>query len=189
MTQAELSTFNSDDPIVGELAPGERVLWRQRAQPGPLARSRLPAVFFMLVWAGFAWSWTSIVVFGMGSLLFAQGLTLPVLLFPLVFLSVGALFSWIGATHLWSRIRDLRSAWATHYAVTSQRIIVAAPDWVTSVEGASLASLARGLASKGGTLTVHSSHGALDLIGVDDPARVEALIRTTFAPARAAIDP
>ncbi len=172
MTQAELSTFNSDDPIADELAPGERVLWRQRAKPGPLARSRLPAVFFMLVWAGFAWSWTSIVVFGMGALLFAQGLTLPVLLFPLVFLSVGALFSWIGAVNLWARICDLRDAWKTHYAVTNRRLIVASPDWVTSYEADTLGTVTRSRDD----LMIGGAH----LVGIDDPIGLERLVRQHF---------
>jgi len=162
------------DPVERALEPGERLLWRQTAPPLRVAVTKLPALFFMIVWAGFSWCWTGIVVGAMGPMLLKQQFPGFFILFPLAFLGVGALFSWVGAVKLWDVARDIADSWSTHYALTHRRLFVVEGGAVTSYEAGSFDAIARD--RTGHSLTI----GYARLVGVDDPARVERLVRQHF---------
>jgi hypothetical protein len=163
------------DPIERALEPGERILWRQAAPPLRVAVSKLPGLFFMIVWAGFSWCWTGIVVGAMGPMILKQQFPGFFILFPLAFFGVGALFSWIGAVQLWTVVRGIADSWSTHYALTNKRLFIVEGGAVISYEADSFGTIAR---ERGGhALTI----GYARLVGIDDPVRVERLVRQHFS--------
>lgn len=100
----------ADDPLTvarAELAPGERLVWADRPDPGRVRRRTWPRLLFGLVFAGFGLFWTS-------QAMAAGGF---VWLFGLPFVAIGAGI----ATAPWWRPRQAR---ATVYAITDQRIVI-----------------------------------------------------------------
>ncbi len=99
------------DPIEGELASGERVLWSGQPRQGVYFHAAdLLLVPFSLVWCGFALFWEYSVIKGGAPFFFA--------LFGIPFVGIG-LYLVVGRFFVdaWQRAK-------THYAVTDQRILI-----------------------------------------------------------------
>ena len=174
------------DPVARHLALNERVIWQQAAPPLPLAVSKAPGLIFALAWAGFAWGWTTLVV---GSLLPAVLLTPPsgvLTIFPFMFFGMGALFSSFGAYIVWRTIRDIMASWSTYYVLTNTRLMIVSGARATDFDGQAFEetqidgdrnsgsiSFAWGRMGRGSGFRGH-------MVGVREPARFAALVRTTL---------
>ena len=101
--------------LLGELAPGETVVWQQAPARGAMARSNLFGCVFGAIWLSFAIFWF---VGALAAARFGGGLGLIFPLFGLPFIGVG-----IWMVFVLPR-RQRRQAGSTIYAVTNQRLII-----------------------------------------------------------------
>jgi hypothetical protein len=102
--------------IVGEIDPGERVVWSGQPIASRLARKSIPIVLFGIPWTAFAIFWVAMASLGAGKAN-APG---PFFLFPLF----GVPFILIGVGMLTSPFWMRRSARRTAYVLTDRRAIV-----------------------------------------------------------------
>jgi hypothetical protein len=171
------------DLVAPHLSPGERIVWRQAARPWPLALRRLPGLVFACVWAGFAWTWTAIALSAMAPALFGGDFSGVFTAIPIMFIVFGAFFSAIGAGIVWSALRDVAASWSTHYALTNQRVLIVDRGGAESFEAGAFAQMSRSAAAlhfAWGPMGRGGAGYSASLIGLDDPARVQALIRNTL---------
>jgi hypothetical protein len=165
------------------LQPGEKIIWLDKPDPWTAARQMAFPLVFITFWTAFvlfaAWRFFS----------FSKQSQDPNfgLIVIAVLLSFGA-FSW------YKYVRALLNCWATVYALTDRRIIIASGGDTQSFTAAALGDLSRtGDARRGSLIFGNSALSALygqrswafgypmnGLYGIENPGRVEALIYETL---------
>jgi uncharacterized membrane protein YvlD (DUF360 family) len=178
------------DLVARHLLAGERLVWRQIAPPTAMLGQKLYGLLFSLLWAGFAWVWTSVVLLAMVPAVFKGGLSVFIGV-PVIFVAFGLFLSCIGAGLVWSAARALAMSWRTEYALTDRRLIIVEGAEAQSYSAQAFVTMRRDGGDARGAIRFDwgplgragvGFNAALE--GVRDPARVEALIRTTLKPPR-----
>jgi Bacterial PH domain len=117
-----------EDLVRGELGPGEELLWAGRPRQGLVLRAADAFLIpFSLLWAGFAVFWEAMVIRQGGPLFFA--------VWGVPFVLVGL---YITFGRFWV---DARMRAATHYAVTSERVVITLGLFARRVKSLSLDTL------------------------------------------------
>jgi hypothetical protein len=165
--------------IMQRLQPGERLIWHGLPTPWRAAIPHLGILGFMTVWTGFA-LFTLLLIPGQASATDPPP-TVVLLAIPLIFCAVGT------ATWLWT-LKKIADCWRTAYGLTDRRIIIAVGESgsTDSYTGGAIESLKRLGDNRRGTLLFDYrtkgrgyGHNAA-FHGIDEPARVEALIYKTL---------
>jgi hypothetical protein len=167
-----------------ELQPDETVVWRGR--PGRTrmtAFARVAGSVFMAIWTGATIAWTGFAVW--------QGWFIEPVAADFIerwMWVVGLPFVLAGVGGLYWQARGLWLIFATTYTLTSQRIVITEGSQVYSFRAPDVTYIRRTGSEQRGTLAFATGPietgarpGAV-LLNIDEPARVEALIRSALLP-------
>ena len=167
-----------------ELQPDETLVWQGR--PGRTRRmafASLSGVVFMTIWTGAALVWTG---FALDQGWFIEPLAADGLERWLWL--AGLPFILVGAGGLYRQARGFWLTFATTYGLTNQRIFIIEGSAVHSFRAADVRYIRCTGTQRRGTLAF--AHGPIEtgakpgamLLNIEEPARVEALIRSTLRP-------
>ena len=183
-----MSAASARRTIERELQPDETVLWQGR--PGRTRMAvfgRIAGVVFMLIWTGAAIVWTGFAL--------DQGWFIDPFIDDFIdhwLWVAGVPFILVGFGGLYWQARGLWLIFATAYTLTNQRIVIAAGAKAWSFRAPDVTYIRRTGNERRGTLAFATGPiesgakpGAV-LLNIDQPARVEALIRSTLLPAKMA---
>lgn len=178
------------------LQPDETLLWAEMPPGWRLGIRELPTLLFLLIWNAGVWTIISIMVpfnwlLGLFGYQAQANVSMP---FP--FLPVAIMFLVIGVLGLVASARNFLNGWLTYYALTGQRVIVVQkvpPGRVTSFWEQALSTMSRTGSRGRGTISFGDRYpGTIGmwlgtpskLIGISNPASVEALIISALQPSR-----
>lgn len=171
----------SRDPVADALEPGERVVWRERAKPGPLLVGQ---ILPLLVFGGGTLLLGSVVVMGAAgvvqTLAGAEAAATPEI--PIGGVLLATAFLLIFGLGLLGALLSLLAVGSTHYVLTDKRVLIASPFHLSSYGPAAFEPMRvsdETIAFDWGPRRRRDDFRAW-LVGLDDARRVAALIQITL---------